>query len=367
MTAAPGERLFSTIVTFRALHAAALEAARGKRRKPGAAAFLARLETEVLSLERALLDGSWRPGGYAMFAVRDPKPRMVSAAPFRDRVVHHALCAAITPLFEARFVHDSYANRKGKGTHAAIARYEQFRNRHRYVLRCDIFRYFPAIDHAVLKHDIGRVVRCSRTRDLIGHIIDGSNAQEPVIVHFPGDDLFTPHERRRGLPIGNLTSQLFANVYLDPIDHLLKDRLRMPGYVRYVDDLAVFHDDEHALREVLAALTEGLAARRLLPHPRKTWIAPTAAPATFLGFELFANGRRRLPDETVARFRNRLRGLRDRWRAGTIDEQAVRARVEAWIAHARHADSWRLRKAMFSGGWFDPAGTPSRRRQDAAA
>lgn len=167
------------------------------------------------------------------------------------------MCAAITPLFEARFVHDSYANRKGKGTHAAIARYEQFRNRHRHVLRCDIFRYFPAIDHAVLKHDIGRVVRCSRTRDLIGHIIDGSNAQEPVIVHFPGDDLFTPHERRRDLPIGNLTSQLFANVDLDPIDHLLKDRLRVPGYVRNVDDLAVFHDDEHALREVLAALTVG--------------------------------------------------------------------------------------------------------------
>lgn len=356
------DALFQSFATFPALREAARRAARGKRRKPGAAAFLARLEPELLALERGLQDGTWQPGGHTAFEVHDPKRRIVSAAPFRDRVVHHALCAATAPLFERRFIFDSYANREGKGTHAAVARYERFRDRHRCVLRCDIYRYFPAVDHAVLKADIARVVPCARTRDVIGRIIDGSNPQEPVLIHYPGDDLLAPIERRRGLPIGNLTSQLFANVFLDPIDHLIKDRLRVPGYVRYVDDLALFHDDLGALVEIRAALTAGLAARRLSPHPRKTWIAPTSDPARFLGFEVFRDGRRRLPAENVSRFRNRLRGLRDRWRAGTVEEPEVRARIGSWIAHACHADTWRLRQAMLGGGWFDPAGTPRRSR-----
>jgi retron-type reverse transcriptase len=352
---------FASFTGFAALRQATRRAALGKRRKPGAAAFLARLEPELLRLEDELRSGTWRPGGYVTFEVHDPKRRMVSAAPFRDRVVHHALHAAILPLFERRFIHDSYANREGKGTHRAVARYEHYRDRHRYVLRCDIFRYFPSIDHDILKQDAARVVACRQTRALMDVIIEGSNPQEPVFLHYPGDDLFTPYQRRRGLPIGNLTSQLFANVYLDPVDHALKDRLRAPGYVRYVDDLAVFHSDIGALHALRDALRDELAKRRLSPHPAKTWVAPTSDAATFLGFELLPGGRRRLPEDNVRRFRNRLRGLRDQWRAGAIDETEVRPRVEAWVAHASHADTWRLRQSLFAGGWFDPTGTASRR------
>ena len=175
----PADGLFPGIASFAALEAAQ-RAARGKRRKPGVAAFLAHLEPEVLRLERELLSGTWRPGRYVEIAIRDPKPRTVSAAPFRDRVVHHALCAVIEPLFERGFVFDSYANRTGKGTHRAVARYERFRNRFGHVLRCDLYRYFPAIDHAVLKADLRRRIRCERTLWLIDAVIDGSNPQEPV-------------------------------------------------------------------------------------------------------------------------------------------------------------------------------------------
>ena len=149
------------------LEAAAQRAARGKRRKPSAAAFLANLEREVLRLERELLAGAWRPGRYVEIAIRDPKPRMVSAAPFRDRVVHHALCAVIEPLFEHGFVFDAYANRRGKGTHRAVARYERFRSRFAGVLRCDVYRYFPAIDFEILKADVRRRIGCEPT--LRGH------------------------------------------------------------------------------------------------------------------------------------------------------------------------------------------------------
>ena len=133
------------------------------------------------------------------------------------------------PLFERGFIHDSYANRTGKGTHRAVACYERFRDRFRHVLRCDTYRYFPAIDHEILKRDLSRRIACLRTLALADRIVDGSNPQEPVPLYYPGDDLFTPFECRRGLPIGNLTSQLFANVYLHGLDHFCKEVLRTMG------------------------------------------------------------------------------------------------------------------------------------------
>lgn len=353
------DSLFDRIANFNALVAAARRAIKGKRRKPSAAAFMANLETEALQLERELRGGDWRPGGYVAFRIEDPKPRLVSAAPFRDRVVHHALCTVIEPLFERGFVFDSYANRVDKGSHRALGRYEWYRDRYRFVLRCDVFRYFPAIDHAVLKQDLRRRLACTRTLQLCDRIIDGANPQEPVTIYFPGDDLFTPFERRRGLPIGNLTSQLFANVYLDPLDHFCKEVLRAPGYVRYVDDVVLFHDDPRVLEDWQRAIARFLCGRRLLLHPGKTFIASTGKAATFLGFVIMP-GRRRLPEENVRRFRNRLRGLRDRWRAGTIDAGDVTARIGAWIANAEHANTWRLRHAIFRDGIFDPAREPDR-------
>ncbi|MFN0298738.1 MAG: reverse transcriptase domain-containing protein [Burkholderiales bacterium] len=346
--------LYDRIVNFHSLREAALRAVRGKRRKPAPAAFMANLEREVLRLERELSTGTWKPGGYVTFRVEDPKPRMISAAPFRDRVVHHALCKVVEPIFERGFIDDSFANRVGRGSHRAISRYEHFRDRHACVLRCDIFRYFPSIDHAILKREYRRRIGCARTLTLMDAILDASNPQEPVELYFLGDDLFSPFARRRGLPIGNLTSQFFANLYLDPFDHFVKEILRAP-YVRYVDDFALFHDDPMVLAEWRSRIGQFLEGRRLTMHPRKTFIAPTDDRATFLGFDLDLRGRRSLPEANVRRFRNRLRGLRGRWRAGTIRRREVERHVDAWIAHARHAHSWRLRQALFERGWFDPS------------
>lgn len=347
--------LFDRIAAFQPLCEAAQRAARGKRGKPGVAAFLAGLERNVLRIEEALQAGTWEPGAYTVMDVTDPKPRRVSAAPFRDRVVHHALCHVVEPIFESGFVFDSYANRLGKGTHRAIGRYEQYKGRFRHVLRCDIYRFFPAIDHDILKRCLRRRIGCERTLWLADAIIDGSNPQEPVHRYFPGDDLFTPYERRRGLPIGNLTSQFFANVYLDGLDHFVKEVLRAPGYVRYVDDFALFHDDATVLDSWHVRIAHYLAGLRLLLHPAKTRLAATDEPAEFLGIELHPGGRRRLPESNVRRFRDRLRGLRDRWRRQAVDEAEVRSRIQAWIAHARQAHTWRLRHAIFRDGWFDPA------------
>jgi retron-type reverse transcriptase len=346
--------MFDRIASFQALCAAAQKAAKGKRRKPGAAGFLANLETNVLRLERELQDGTWRPGPYTVMEVRDPKPRRVSAAPFRDRVVHHALCTVVAPLLTRGFIPDSYANRIGKGTHRAVARYEHYRDRHAWCLRCDIYRYFPAIYHAILKADLRRRVRCARTLQLLDAIVEGSNPQEEVNLYYPGDDLFTPFERRRGLPIGNLTSQLFGNLYLDCLDHYIKEVLRAAGYVRYVDDFAVFANDRERLEGWRSRIDRFLVGRRLSLHPRKTRLIPREQPTEFLGFVLLPDGRRRLPEDNVRRFRNRLRSLRDRYRAGTVACEEVIARVNGWVGHALHANTWRLRHCVFGGGWFDP-------------
>ena len=352
--------LFDEIASFPALLQAARKAARGKRAKPGAAAFLANLEPEVLRLERELSSGSYGPGRYTVIQIRDPKHRTVSAAPFRDRVVHHALCAVVEPIFERGFIHDSYANRLGKGTHRAIARYERFRDRHRWVLRCDIYRYFPAIDHEILKADLRRRIACERTLWLADRIIDGSNSQEAVNLYYPGDHLFTPFQRRRGLPIGNLTSQFFANLYLNGLDHFCKEVLRAKGYVRYVDDFALFHDEREQLEVWRQRIAEYLEGRRLRLHPRKTLVLDAVRPAPFLGLVLLPGGYRRLPEDNVRRFRNRLRGLRDRWRAGRVEKEEIIQRVRAWVAHAEHADTWRLRQAIFRAMRFGSARKPDR-------
>jgi retron-type reverse transcriptase len=350
------DQLFDRIASFQALHAAARRAIKGKRKKPGAAAFFANLEGELLALERQLYAGKYRPGRYVAFEVNDPKKRIVSAAPFRDRVVHHALCAVVEPIFQAGFIDHTFANRTGKGTHRAIQVYERYRDRHAHVLRCDIYRYFPAVDHAVLESDFRRRIVCPRTLALLDLIVDRSNPQEPVQLYFDGDDLFEPFRRRRGLPIGNLTSQFFANLYLDGFDHFVTEVLRAP-YLRYVDDFALFHDDPAVLANWRLRIDRYFVARRLKLHPRKTFVSSCREPAQFLGFVLHDDGHRRLPDDNVRRFRNRLRGLRDQWRAGTIGPDDIDARVGAWIAHAEHADTWLLRHAIFRDGRFDPAGT----------
>ena len=179
-------------------------------------------------------------------------------------------------------------------------------------------------------------------------------------LYFPGDDLFTPFERRRGLPIGNLTSQRFANVYLDGLDHFCKEVLKAKGYLRYVDDFALFHDDPGRPEAWQRRIARFLEGRRLRLHPRKTVIVETNEPAEFLGFVLLPGGRRRLPEGNVRRFRNRLRGLRDRWRRGTVTREEVERRVGAWVVHAGHADTRRLRRAIFRDGWFDPSRGPDR-------
>ena len=224
--------LWDTLVSFENLHEATRRAAAGKRKRADVARFLLNVETELVSLRRELESGAYQPGPYREFWKEEGKRRQISAAPFRDRVVHHALTQVLEPVFERRFSKDSYACRVGFGTHKALARARWAAARFPYALKCDVRKYFASIDHQVLKTLLARALKCRRTLDLAGRIIDGSNEQEEIIQHFTGDHLFTPVERRHGLPLGNQTSQFFANVYLDPLDRYVNEVLRPACYIR---------------------------------------------------------------------------------------------------------------------------------------
>jgi retron-type reverse transcriptase len=339
--------LWPTLVSFPNLLRAAVKAARGKRGQENVARFHFDLERQLCRLQDELTRRTYVPGPYRVFTIREPKPRLISAAPFRDRVVHHALCNVLEPIFERAFIGDSYASRRGKGTHAAVDRFTAFARRHRYVLQCDVSKYFPSIDHEVLKGLMARKVKDRDVLWLVGRVIDHSNPQEPVQEWFPGDDLFAPSGRRRGLPLGNQTSQFFANVYLDPFDHFVKQTMRVRGYLRYVDDFALFGDDPAGLAEARERCREGLRALRLRLHPRKSVIARVADGSRFLGYRVFPD-HWLLPRANVVKMRRRLRRLQAGYAAGVLDWPDVRRGVAGWLGHAGRADTWRLRERLFA-------------------
>jgi retron-type reverse transcriptase len=326
------KNLFPQIVSFENLLRAAHAAAKGKREQPNVMRFFSRLEENLFSLQEGLVTLSYQPGEYSTFHIYEPKPRMISAAPFRDRVVHHALMNVIAPPFEQSFIFDSYANRVGKGTHRAIHRYQYFLRRYDYVLKCDIKKYFPSIDHEVLKMLIRRRISDPKTLWLIDTIIDGGNTQEQVVDYLPGDNLFTPFERRKGLPIGNLTSQFFANLYLDPLDHFVKEVLQCHAYLRYVDDFVLFSHHKSELRTWTGRISVFLEHYRLKLNQRHCSLFPANVGPGFLGQQIFRS-HRRLRSENVRKFRRRLSG----WR--TVPPDNLQQRLASWVGHASQADT----------------------------
>jgi hypothetical protein len=207
--------LYADVCSFDNLALAFQKAAKGKRGNPEVAGFEFSLEPNLWALHRELTELRYHPGAYRSFYIRDPKLRLISAAPFRDRVVHHALCNVTEPLFDRSFIGDSYANRVGKGSHAALDRAQAFSRRYKFVLQCDIQQFFPAVDHACMKALFRRKIGDPLVVWLADRIIDngaGVLRDEYRMSYYPGDELFAI-DRPRGLPIGNLTSQLWANIY----------------------------------------------------------------------------------------------------------------------------------------------------------
>jgi RNA-directed DNA polymerase len=344
------KNLYPKVWAFDNLYLAYRQARKGKRGKSPAATFEFKLEENLFQLQQELADQTYTPGPYHSFYIRETKHRLISAAPFRDRVVHHALCQVIEPLFERRFIHDSYANREGKGTHRALDRCTCFARRYAYVLPCDVRQFFPSIDHAVLRRVLGRVIADPDVMWLVDRILAsgiGVLSEEYEMAYFPGDDLLAAC-RPRGLPIGNLTSQFWANCYLNELDHFVKRELkckgRSPAYLRYVDDFLLFADDKPTLWRRREEIIVFLQTLRLTIHENQAQPRPVSEGIPFLGFIVFP-AHRRLKQRKGIAFRQRLKLLVARYAAGEIEYQQLAASVQGWVNHVRYGDTWGLRRA----------------------
>ena len=318
-------QLYDQFCSFENLHEAYCRTRAGKRYRDYALRFGRNAEGHLLELRRDLVGQTYRHGQYRTMVVADSKKRLIKVAPFRDRIVHHALCRVIEPVFERGFIYDSYACRIGKGTHRALERLRGFLRQPglRYCLQGDVHRYFASIDHAVLRQLIARKIRDPELLWLVDEIICSS---WDAVVH---EDLFSL--RRIGIPIGNLTSQLFANLYLNELDQFVKHGLRVRHYLRYMDDFLILGPRKTELHSLGAAVVRFLRDRlRLRVDPRKMLVRPVASSVSFLGYRCYAT-HRLLRTSTVRRFVRRVRG------AGPQGPSAEQ--IRSWLDYASYARS----------------------------
>lgn len=341
-------RLWETLASFENLLLAFKKARKGKRRRPDVARFEFMLERELLELQADLLSGDYRPAPYRLFTVYERRPRQIAAASFRDRVVHHALLNVVEPWLDRRFIDDTYACRRGRGVHKAVDRFQQWTHRHAYVMKLDIASYFHSIDHNVLKNQLRRHIKDEKVLSLFDVIIDGSpegGSASPV--YFPDDDLFSPIDRRKGIPIGNLTSQFLGNLYLNEVDHFIKQELRASGYLRYVDDLFLLSDSKQQLHEWRQQIEYQLTLLRLRINPRKIQLHPVCNGTDVLGYRVYPRFRL-LRNENGHRFLRRLRKFSVAYAKGELQWADFNPSVQSWIGHAAQADTEGLRASIFN-------------------
>jgi retron-type reverse transcriptase len=325
------DNIYDKVVAKDNLYRAASLAQRYRRYRQTSADFNFRLEEEVGMLHQQLIERTYCHGPYRLFNVYEPKRRLIAAAPFRDRVVHHAVHDVIEPVVDRIFIYDSYACRRGKGMHKAVDRAQAFLRANKFCLHGDIRKYFPSIDHGILKSIIRRRIADNAILWLLDEIIDSA-------LPLAG-----------GLPIGNLTSQFFANLYLNELDHFVKHRLRMRYYIRYMDDFLIFSEVKPVLLNCKEILREFLRdTLKLRLHEEKTQIYETANGLKFLGLRLYKNFRR-LSTQNVRFFRKRLAYCKILLYRNAISAAGLKDSVRCWVAHSSYAHTGGLRLGIFRG------------------
>lgn len=308
---------------------AAAKARRGKSRRPDVETWWLRREGEVLRLAAELAAGTWQPGGYRFFEIREPKRRIIAAAPFADRVVHHALCNLMQPVLQRTFIARSFSCQTGKGTTAARACCRTLVNRHRFVLKCDVRRFFPSIDHAMLLEMLGRRIGDRGAMALCRRIVASHRTDA--------------EGRPCGLPIGNLTSQLWGNFHLDGLDHAVTEAAGHGAYLRYTDDFLLFGEDKAALWELRQLVEAELGKVGLVLALPKSRLLACREGVPFCGFRFLPGVRPRILGATKRRFEARRRHL------GEGPARRLSEGVFAWYQFSREGNSIGLRRGWGTG------------------
>lgn len=328
------KNLYQEIYQFDRLHQAYLRARIGKRQRREVLRFERDLEGNLIQLQNELIWDMYQTGPYRTFHVHEPKKRMVAALPFRDRVLQHSLVSVIEPIFEKRFIHHSYACRPGRGMHMGANQAQQWlrevKREHGkvYCLKADVAKYFASIDQEILITLLEKKIKCRRTMNLCKEIMS------------------TWHE---GLPIGNLTSQLWANVYLHELDIFVKETLQVRRYIRYMDDFVIVHHDKKFLQGLRVVIENFLAQKLKLRLNNKTQIFPVGTKhgraLDFLGYRMWTT-HRRLRRESVKRMAKRMEQMRKQYARGEISHPDIQRRIASWLGHAKHAESYTIRRLV---------------------
>jgi len=312
---------------MRNLNKSYLKARKGKNSSEEVLTFTFNLETELIKLQEQLINENYKTGEYRHFIIFEPKERKISALPFRDRVVHHAICSIISPIFEKRFIYDSYACRKKKGTHEGVKRIQNFVRKsgeYFYVLKCDISKYFQSVNKERLKDIIKQKIADEKLLRLINHIIDSSD---------------------EGIPIGNLTSQLFANVYLNSLDEYIKYELRVRFYIRYMDDFLIIKESKKELHKIKEQIKLFLISLRLTLHPKKTNVFPIILGIDGLGYKIFKDYKL-ARKSTVKRFIKNSKKKINLYERSEISFDKLMETFNSWDAYMSHADTYALKNKI---------------------
>ena len=283
----------------------------------------------IFALRRALLKKTYVHGGYQAFNISDPKPRSIHKASVRDRLLHHLLYQPLYPHFDRLFIYDSYSCRDNKGTHKAMARFRVFarkvsKNNTRtcWILKCDIRKFFASIDHGILKAILAKHIADADLLWLIGQVIDSFHLEGALGI---------------GLPLGNLTSQLFVNVYMNEFDQFVKRELKVGPYIRYADDFVFLSENKTALQEIIPVVSSFLNERlKLSMHPNKVFIKSWASGMDFLGWVSF-------PDHRVLRTITKRRMIKH------ITQNSKEPTISSYLGMLRHGNAKKLESVVKRG------------------
>lgn len=348
--------LYEQIYSFENLYEAYLTARLGKKMRVEALEFTARLEENMIEIQNELMHQTYGIGKYREFFVYEPKQRMIMALPFKDRVVQWAIYRVVNPIFEKGFYEHSYACRISKGTHAASDKLQEWlrivnkKPGKWYYLKMDISKYFYRVDHDILLKQIKRKVKDQKLIDLLEKIIKSETTLFglPTASSLAETDIREPD---KGMPIGNLTSQMFANIYLNDLDKFVKHELRARYYIRYMDDFILLSNDKRQLHAWKDSIIHFLDYELRLHTNNKTCIRPISLGIEFVGYQTWAT-HKKLRKSTTKRMRKRLRYLQKQYARNQITPENVRQSIMSYHGLLNKADSYLLKKKIASSYIF---------------
>lgn len=346
------KNLFEKVYDFENLYQAWESARKKKRFRPEIMKFSSDLEANLIELQNHLIYGSYRVGRYRPFYVYEPKKRLIMALPFRDRVIQWAIYRQLFPIFDKQFISDSYACREGKGTHKAVDRLQYWlrqterKPQRYYYLKLDVAKYFYRVDHEILIEILHRKIRDKRLVDLLAGIINSEDTKFGLPIGVD-PDLCDPSDRLEevGMPIGNLTSQMFANLYLHELDLFAKHDLKLHYYVRYMDDVIILHEDKAHLAAIKEEIESFLSEKLHLQLNRKTAIRPCSMGIEFVGYRIWAT-HRKLKKKTALKIKRAVKHIKEKRDSGAITPESFERRIASYKGVLQHCNSYGFRQGL---------------------